>query len=55
LEDQDVPQEQKVRQLVRKIVYRTLGLAEAKTRRNRPIVNELDIRDLPPGSSFDVP
>lgn len=50
-----MPQEQKVRQLVRKVVYRTLGLSGSGSRRGRPVVNELDIRDLPPGSSFDVP
>jgi len=50
-----VPQEQKVRQLVRKVVYRTLGLSDTGSRRGRPIVNELDIRDLPPGSSYEIP
>jgi ribose 5-phosphate isomerase B len=55
LEGQDVPQEQKVRQMVRKIVYRTLGLSDSGSRRSRPIVNELDLRGLPFGSSFEVP
>lgn len=50
-----MPQEQKVRQLVRKIVYRTLGLSNPSGQHRRPLVNELDIRDLPPGSSFEVP
>ncbi|MDF1500279.1 MAG: ribose 5-phosphate isomerase B [Anaerolineales bacterium] len=50
-----MPQEQKVRQLVRKIVYRTLGISDSGSRRSRPIVSELDIRDLPPGSTFEVP
>lgn len=50
-----MPQEQKVKQLVRKIVYRTLGMSPAGRRRSRPVVNELDIRDLPPGSSYEVP
>lgn len=48
-------QEQKVRQLVRKIVYRTLGLSNQDSRGGRPIVKELDIRDLSPGSTFEVP
>ena len=48
-------QEQKVKQLVRKIVYRTLGLSNQGSQRGRPIVKELDIRDLPPGTTFEVP
>jgi ribose 5-phosphate isomerase B len=55
MEVRDVPQEQKVRQMVRKIVYRTLGLSDSSGRRRRPVVKELDIRNLPPGSSFEVP
>lgn len=50
-----MPQEQKVRQMVRKIVYRTLGLSDPGSRRSRPVVKELDIRGLPFGSSFEVP
>jgi ribose 5-phosphate isomerase B len=55
MEDHDVPQEQKVKKLVRKIVYRTLGLSAAESRMKRPVVNELDIRDLPPGSRYEIP
>jgi len=48
--------EGKIQQMVRRIVYRTVGLEERKrVKPSRKIVNELDIRDLPFGDKFVVP
>lgn len=48
--------EGKIQQMVRRIVYRTVGLEGKKqVKPARKIVNELDIRDLPFRSEFAVP
>ena len=48
--------EGKIQQMVRRIVYRTVGLEGRKqVKPSRKIVNELDIRGLPFGDSFVIP
>jgi len=48
--------ESKIRSMVRRLVYRTLGLAsEASRKSSRPVISESTIRQLAPGSEFDVP
>lgn len=48
--------EGKIQQMVRRIVYRTVGLEGKKhVKPARKIVNELDVRDLPFGGEFVVP
>jgi ribose 5-phosphate isomerase B len=48
--------EGKIRQMVRRIVYRTVGLeGQKQLRPSRKLVTELDIRDLPFGEEFIVP
>jgi ribose 5-phosphate isomerase B len=48
--------EGKIRQMVRRIVYRTVGLEGKKPLKpSRKLVTELDIRDLPFGQEFVVP
>lgn len=48
--------EGKIRQMVRRIVYRTVGLEGKKQLKpSRKLVTELDIRDLPFGQEFIVP
>ncbi len=48
--------EGKIRQMVRRIVYRTVGLeGKKRVKPTRKIVTELDIRDLPFGSEFTIP
>ena len=50
-----MPDENGIRRLVRKVVYRTLGLTrEDESRGRRPLVTELDVRDLPVGSDLPV-
>jgi len=50
-----VPDENGIRRLVRKVVYRTLGLTrDEDSRQRRPLVTELDVRDLPVGSDLPV-
>jgi ribose 5-phosphate isomerase B len=51
-----MPDEKRIRRMVRKVVHRTLGLKEsAPTSSRRPLVTELDIRDLSYGSTYAVP
>ena len=51
-----MPDEKRIRRMVSKVVHRTLGLKEqAATPRQRPLVTELDIRDLPYGSTHEIP
>lgn len=48
--------EGKIQQMVRKIVYRTVGLEGKKpVKASREMVTELDIRDLPFGDTFMIP
>lgn len=49
--------ENKVRQMVRKVVYRTLGIqpADEALPARRPVVGELDLINLPGGSVFQAP
>lgn len=48
--------EGKIRQMVRRIVYRTVGLErKIPVKPSRKLINELDIRDLPFGGEFIVP
>ena len=50
-----MPDENGIRRLVRKVVYRTLGLTrDEDSRQRRPLVTELDVRDLPVGSGLPV-
>jgi ribose 5-phosphate isomerase B len=51
-----VPDENSIRRMVRKVVYRTLGLSGDRERRvQRPLVTELDVRDLPVGAELPIP
>jgi ribose 5-phosphate isomerase B len=51
-----MPDEKRIRRMVSKVVHRTLGLKEqTPTPRQRPLVTELDIRDLPYGSTYEIP
>lgn len=45
--------EVKIREMVRRIVYRTVGLSESAPR--RPLITEEAVRNLPFGDSFTVP
>ena len=48
--------ENSVREMVRRVVYRTLGLSQASERRtSRPLVTEADLRVLSRGEQFTVP
>lgn len=48
--------EGKIQQMVRRIVYRTVGLeGKKRVKPSRKIVTELDIRDLPFGDKFVIP
>jgi len=48
--------EDAVRRLVRKVVYRTLGMPRApEPASTRPLVTELDVRELPLGGSLSIP
>ena len=51
-----MPDENRVRRLVRSVVYRTLGLSKDREGHGqRPLVTELDVRDLPVGSELPIP
>jgi len=51
-----VPDENRVRRLVRSVVYRTLGLSNDREGHvQRPFVTELNVRDLPVGSELPIP
>lgn len=55
MESSEVPDEKRVRRLVRSVLYRTLGLsADDDVRKQRPIVTELDVRDLPIGTQHPI-
>jgi ribose 5-phosphate isomerase B len=48
--------ENKIERMVRRIVYRTVGLeGKKRVKHTRPMVTELDIRNLPFGDRFVVP
>jgi ribose 5-phosphate isomerase B len=48
--------EGKIQQMVRRIVYRTVGLeGKKRVKASREMVTELDIRDLPFGDTFVIP
>ena len=50
------PDEKSIRRMVRSVVYRTLGLAaDEDLRKARPLVTELDVRDLPVGTQLPTP
>ncbi len=56
MESSDVPEEKRIRNLVRSVVYRTLGLSASEdTRTQRPMITELDVRDLPIGTQLPIP
>jgi ribose 5-phosphate isomerase B len=51
-----MPDEKRIRRMVRRVVHRTLGLSSrAPAPQRRPMVTELDVRDLPFGSSYEIP
>ncbi len=51
-----MPDEKRIRRMVERVVHRTLGLKRgAPAPQQRPIVTELDIRDLPYGSTYEIP
>jgi ribose 5-phosphate isomerase B len=51
-----MPDENRIRRMVSRVVHRTLGTkGRSPARSRRPLVTELDIRDLPQGSSFEIP
>lgn len=48
--------EEAVRQMVRRVVYRTLGLPQgSKPLTARPLVTETDVRAVPVGGTFSIP
>jgi ribose 5-phosphate isomerase B len=48
--------EKRIRRMVSRVVHRTLGIkGRSPAPRRRPLVTELDIRNLPHGSTFEVP
>jgi ribose 5-phosphate isomerase B len=48
--------ESRVKQMVRRIVYRTLGLARgSEPAASRPIVTESDVQAAPPGAELPIP
>ena len=48
--------ETRVRQMVRRVVYRTLGLPQgSRPASARPLVTEADVQDVPVGGQFSVP
>lgn len=48
--------EGKVRRMVRRVVYRTLGLPQSsRSEPARPLVTEADVRDLPVGGRLSIP
>jgi ribose 5-phosphate isomerase B len=51
-----VPDEDRVRQMVRRVVYRTLGLPQGtQPVAARPLVTEADVQAVPVGGQFSVP
>ena len=51
-----MPDENRIRRMVSRVVHRTLGLTgRSPAPRRRPLVTELDIRNLPHGSTYKVP
>jgi ribose 5-phosphate isomerase B len=45
-----------VRHMVRRVVYRTLGMPQSsQPAPARPLITEAEVRDLPPGGQLDVP
>lgn len=51
-----MPDEKRIRRMVSRVVHRTLGITgRTPAPRQRPIVTELDIRDLPHGSDYEIP
>jgi ribose 5-phosphate isomerase B len=47
--------ESRVKQMVQRVVYRTLGLERTSKVASRPIVTEADIQAVTPGGEFPVP
>src|SRR3989304_3213267 len=48
--------DKRVRQMVRRGVYRTLGISqEASPSASRPLVTEADVQAIPPGGELPVP
>jgi ribose 5-phosphate isomerase B len=51
-----MPDEKRIRRMVSRVVHRTLGTKNrSPAPRQRPIVTELDIRNLPHGSDYEIP
>jgi ribose 5-phosphate isomerase B len=51
-----MPDEKRIRRMVERVVHRTLGLKRGSPApQQRPIVTELDIRNLPYGSTYEIP
>jgi ribose 5-phosphate isomerase B len=51
-----VPDESQIRQMVRRVVYRTLGLPQgSQPAATRPLVTEADVQAIPVGGQLDVP
>lgn len=51
-----MPDEKRIRRMVSRVVHRTLGLTgRSPAPQRRPLVTELDIRNLPHGSTYEVP
>ncbi len=49
-------QKEKIRQMVSRVVYRTLGRAQpSPSKTSRPLVTELDVQAVEPGGRFAVP
>ena len=56
MEREKVLDEEAVRQMVRRVVYRTLGLPQSsKPATARPLVTETDVRDVPIGGQLSIP
>ena len=51
-----MPDENQIRQMVRRVVYRTLGLSQdARAVSSRPLVTEADVHAIPVGGQLSVP
>ena len=51
-----MPDERRIRRMVSRVVHRTLGLKEkSPAPQRRPLVSELDVRDLAFGSTIEIP
>ncbi len=51
-----MPDENQIRQMVRRVVYRTLGLPQgSQPTATRPLVTEADVQAVPVGGQLDVP